>query len=133
MEAEPEEESSILLMDEFSVTNFDFEGCNKSDQEPQPINCSTSHPATFNNADPTAHIKTTQPVYLKCPHCSSFTLTRIQHRPGIKSALSCLAVSLVAWCGCCLVPCWMRSCQDTIHCCGHCDRVIAVLERKVIF
>lgn len=78
-------------------------------------------------------IKTSQPVYLKCPHCCQFTLTTVQRRPGIKSVLSCLAVGLVAWCGCCFVPCCMRSCQDTVHSCSHCRKVIAVLERRVAF
>ena len=76
------------------------------------------------------HIRTGKPVYLRCPHCQELTLTRVKRRPGLKSLLGCLAVGLVAWCGCCLVPCFSRKWQDSIHNCPHCKRVITVVESK---
>lgn len=76
------------------------------------------------------HIKTGKPVYLRCPHCQELTLTSVKRRPGLKSLLGCLAVGLVAWCGCCLVPCFSRRWQDSIHKCPHCRRIITVVEGK---
>ena len=106
----------------FSINNHHFSSFSKKATHPNPL------PSEILKS-----IKNSSPVYLKCPHCTQFTLTVLKHRPGLKSLLSCLGVGLVAWCGCCLVPCWMRACQDVIHCCGECGRVIAVVERKVVF
>ncbi len=124
----PLTDDESFLIDEFSVigqeevelvaaaTEVEVEAEEKEDTTPIPLN----------------RIKGSKPVYLKCPHCAQLTLTVLKHRPGIKSVLSCLSVGLVAWCGCCLVPFWMKSCQDAIHCCGECGQTIAVVERKVM-
>ena len=70
-------------------------------------------------------------VYLKCPHCEEFILTKISKRPGVRSLIFCCLISLVTWCGCCLIPCCLDGCLDFIHKCPECDEIIAIWERKL--
>lgn len=72
-----------------------------------------------------------RPVYLKCPHCQQFILTQVKRRPGFRSIISCCLLSLITWCGCCLVPCCWGECTDALHECPICRKVLAVWERKL--
>lgn len=72
-----------------------------------------------------------RPVYISCPHCEEFILTCVVRRPGIRSLLSCCLLSLVAWCGCCFLPCCSNKCTDAVHKCPKCRKVLAVWERKI--
>jgi hypothetical protein len=72
-----------------------------------------------------------RPVYLKCPNCQDFILTRVKRRPGFRSIISCCLISLVAWCGCCLIPCCLGRCTDALHECPNCRKVLMAWERKI--
>ncbi|KAM7009422.1 lipopolysaccharide-induced tumor necrosis factor-alpha factor homolog isoform 1-T1 [Tautogolabrus adspersus] len=62
------------------------------------------------------------PAVVHCPHCHRIVTTKVTYVPGRAAWCMCLLLFLMGLvCGCCLIPCMVRSLQDAHHSCPHCE------------
>ena len=58
-----------------------------------------------------------------CPSCSKYVQTTVQNKPGVGAYFTGSILAIAGcWAGCCLVPCFIKDCQDSIHYCSICNR-----------
>ena len=58
-----------------------------------------------------------------CPNCNKYVQTTVLNKPGVGT---CVTGGLLAiagcWAGCCLVPCFINDCKNSVHYCTICNR-----------
>lgn len=68
------------------------------------------------------------PMEVFCPYCRATVCTEVVFQRGLGAVLSCLGLTAVGCWLCCLYPCWMERCQDILHVCPGCHRVLGRKE-----
>ena len=68
---------------------------------------------------------TDDPVRVKCPYCKVEMFTRVKSRTGIGAWLASGAILFLGWfCGCCLIPFYLKEFQEFKHYCRNCSSLI---------
>ncbi|XP_063425803.1 lipopolysaccharide-induced tumor necrosis factor-alpha factor homolog [Mytilus trossulus] len=69
-------------------------------------------------------------IHTKCRFCSLHIMTSLKYEAGKFAWLICLAFFLSGcWLGCCIAPCFIKSCKDVIHICPDCSQVIGRYQK----
>jgi len=70
------------------------------------------------------------PMSIACPFCQVQVVTAIKPEPGMLTWLICLVLCVFGCIfGCCLIPFCIDSCQDVLHSCPNCNRLIGRYKR----
>uniref|UniRef100_A0A3B5KL62 LITAF domain-containing protein n=1 Tax=Takifugu rubripes TaxID=31033 RepID=A0A3B5KL62_TAKRU len=64
-----------------------------------------------------------------CPHCQQTVITRTEPTAGLMTWLVCAALGFFGCFLCCFIPFCIESCQDIMHRCPSCNRVIYIYKR----
>ncbi|XP_067317477.1 lipopolysaccharide-induced tumor necrosis factor-alpha factor homolog isoform X1 [Anolis sagrei] len=71
-----------------------------------------------------------RPVQMTCPSCRQLIITRIEHKAGTLSWISCGTLFLLGcWVGCCLVPFCVDAFLDVDHFCPNCQALLGCYKR----
>ncbi|CAD7076765.1 unnamed protein product [Hermetia illucens] len=91
---------------------------------PQPAPTTTHH-VTY-HMQPTVVITPVgpHPVYVTCPSCRQYTLTRMEYEPSSKTHLMAALLCLVGCFICACLPYCMDSCMNGNHYCSNCGAFI---------
>ncbi|KAM7290325.1 hypothetical protein ISCGN_026970 [Ixodes scapularis] len=70
------------------------------------------------------------PVPVVCPYCKRHVVTTIRSRPGFLTWMLCGSLAALGCVfGCCLFPFCIPSCQDNLHVCPSCNRILGVFRK----
>ena len=70
------------------------------------------------------------PMQIKCPLCHSSIFTTTRASTGALTwIISATLVFLGCFLGCCLIPCFVRSCKDIEHFCPNCKSYLGIYKR----
>ena len=76
--------------------------------------------------------KQDNPTGVLCPMCEQRGVTFIEKHTSVTQYVTCLGVFAIGgYCGCCVIPFWIESLQDTVHKCPN-PQCQHVLGRKTV-
>ncbi|CAD8203082.1 unnamed protein product [Paramecium octaurelia] len=85
---------------------------------------------TFQNSQ--ISIQSNSSVVVSCYYCQKQVQTIVSYEAGAGAYLvGGVLAALGLWLGCCLIPCYLKDCQDAVHFCSQCSAQLG--RKKFIF
>ncbi|KAM7342158.1 lipopolysaccharide-induced tumor necrosis factor-alpha factor homolog [Cochliomyia hominivorax] len=69
------------------------------------------------------------PIDVQCPYCHNYCRTRLRYKPTSRTHLIALLLCLFQLYCCICLPYCIRSCMNTNHYCGMCDKYLGTYKR----
>ncbi|TGZ51661.1 hypothetical protein CRM22_010736 [Opisthorchis felineus] len=70
------------------------------------------------------------PTATHCPGCNQQVVTKTSYETGALTWILCVVIFIFGgFCGCCLIPFCVGSCQDVVHHCPYCKRSLGAYKR----
>ncbi|CAD8119377.1 unnamed protein product [Paramecium sonneborni] len=96
----------------------------------QPIQ--QGFPIQYSQTQNFQSIQSNTSVIVDCHYCQKQVQTIVSYEAGAGAFLVGGVLAAVGlWFGCCLIPCYLKDCQDSVHFCSQCSAYLG--KKKFLF